>query len=157
MRAVMKNMTLPNSGLIICDIVTLHICVFCARMHVYRISHMRIDLPNTRTGGVPYAWATHIAMRMGVLPIFRNGTGQFRKILYITILQSRRDKYLGHFQLLRICMVITLDHQHPAHQLLKNSIKDYGFGDPIARTQLYYYYSNNCKTSQASISAIYKN
>jgi len=29
-------------------------------------------------------------------------------------------------------MVISLDHRHPAHQVLKNFIKDCGFGEPIS-------------------------
>ena len=33
---------------------------------------------------------------------------------------------------LQFCMVITLDHLHPAHQVLRNSIKDCGFGERIS-------------------------
>ena len=33
---------------------------------------------------------------------------------------------------LQFCMIITLDHLHPAHQVLWNSIKDCGFGEPIS-------------------------
>ena len=33
---------------------------------------------------------------------------------------------------LQFCKIITLDHLHPAHQVLWNFIKDYGFGEPIS-------------------------
>jgi len=33
---------------------------------------------------------------------------------------------------LQFCTVITLDHLHPAHQVLWNSIKDCGFVEPIS-------------------------
>jgi len=48
-----------------------------------------------------------------------------------TIPENTFYKYLVTFND-KFCMVLTLDRHHPAHQVLKNSIKDCGFGEPIS-------------------------